>query len=799
MGLEEQLKLLKKHVSPNFTYDFDFETCPFGQHKEFLVCYKEDRYGSVVEEKRGPTCAKDFLDDLARKHGISANSDTQLEKLKAPVIKLRAHNITYDASFLFPHLRRINTIERGTSIVCGSARYYCCTGEATNGCNGELREWMRTIGEEIFLSENPNRRIETWRRATAQVNQTRDFIQGYSECKKIHGIGPVVLEILSRAPWDTFKPSQPFYVMKVIDIRFQDSIKMIPEPLSKFGKMFKLDQEKEIMPYTLYTEAFVENGCIATWGDIVANAKHFEEFAKLRENLRNWGCERIDENGVAQYDMMEYAATYCRADVDVLHKGWNRFREMVLSEMDMDINCYPTVASMTDAYYIESGIYESVNEMAGVPLKFHANASVGGRVMCANNERSHTMEEMDDTDANGLYPSAQIRLGGFLRGRPKVWHPGVDLNKADGYCIKILVTHIGRNLRFPICRLKTKEGGCNWTNDLVGKTITVDKWTLEDLVRHQGARFQILQGYYYDEGRNHRLGEVVKDMFDRRQRYKAEGNPLQLVLKIALNSGYGICGLKPIDTDTKYVSEDRKANFIQNHFNHIKSFENMPNGEFRFDLHKQIDTHYNRQHCAMEVLSMSKTIMNEPMVLAEDLGINIAYQDTDSMHVPRKESKRLEAAYQQTYKKDLLGSGEGSYGQFSTDFEFSDAWHFRDGKFRKVEKSIKPVGEVKAIRSLFLGKKSYIDELCDEAGNIAWHMRMKGIPSKCMLAKVAACFDRDPMKLYEWLLQGKTVEFDLTADGNCCFKTTKTHQVCTQVMTRKVTFPVEVDLMDFTP
>ena len=68
-----------------------------------------------------------------------------------------------------------------------------------------------------------------------------------------------------------------------------------------------------------------------------------------------------------------------------------------------------------------------------------------------------------------------------------------------------------------------------------------------------------------------------------------------------------------------------------------------------------------------------------------------------------------------------------------------------------------------------------------------------------MLAKVAVCLDRDPMKLYEWLLQGKTVEFDLTADGNCCFKTTKTHQVCTQVMTRKVTFPVEVDLMDFTP
>lgn len=799
MGLEEQLKLLKKHVKPNFTYDFDFETCPFGKHKEFLVCYKEDKEGSLIEEQRGSTCAKDFLDDLAKKHGIPANNDSQLEKLKAPIVKLRAHNITYDASFLFPHLRRIRTIERGTSIVTGSARYYCSTGEATNGCNGELREWMRTTGEQIFMSENPNRRVETWGRASSQVNQTKEFISSYADCKKIHGIGPVVLEILCRAPWKQLKPTTPFYIMKVIDLRFQDSLKMIPEPLSKFGKMFGLEQEKEIMPYSLFTVDFVEQGCICTWGDIVTNSKNFEDFDQLRQNLRNWGCEQIDENGVAWYDMMEYAVTYCRADVSVLQNGWNKFREMVMSEMEMDINCYPTVASMTDAYYIEQGIYDGINEMAGVPLKFHASASPGGRVMCANNERSFTTEEMDDTDANSLYPSAQISLGGFLKGNAKVWHPGIDLNKVDGYCIKILVTHIERDLRFPICRLKTPEGGCNWTNELKAKTITVDKWTLEDLVRHQGARYQILQGYYYDEGRNHRLGEVIKDMFDRRQRYKDEKNPLQLVLKIALNSGYGICGLKPIDTDTKYVAAKKKTNFIQNHFNHIKSFESMPNGEYRFDLHKQIDTHYNRQHCAMEVLSMSKTIMNEAMVLAEDLGVDIAYQDTDSMHVPRKDSKRLENAYKEKYDKSLLGKGEGSYGKFSTDFEFSDAWHFHDGKFRKVGKSVSPVGEVKAIRSIFLGKKSYIDELCDDAGNIAWHMRMKGIPSKCMLHKVASCFDKNPMSLYEWLLNGKTVNFDLTADGNCCFKTTKSHQVYTQTMSRKVCFPVDVDLTNFTP
>ena len=58
------------------------------------------------------------------------NMRCDVEKLRAPVVKLRTHNIHYDFAFIAPHIRRINTIVRGTSIVCGTARYYCNTGEA---------------------------------------------------------------------------------------------------------------------------------------------------------------------------------------------------------------------------------------------------------------------------------------------------------------------------------------------------------------------------------------------------------------------------------------------------------------------------------------------------------------------------------------------------------------------------------------------------------------------------------------------------------------------------------------------
>jgi len=685
MGLKEQINLLQKHAKPTVQVVYDFEACPFNEHTPFVVCWKEDC--SNVNEARGFDCAKQFLDALARKYGAVLNDDSY--KRDIPKARMLAHNQTYDMSFLFEHVSQLKLLNRGTNIVCGSARYTCLEGEAVTGTNKDLLLWMRDHGKNLFAQRNGYDPfgnvlgIQIWAKAVQKVRKHMPHLQSAEDCIFISD--PVVLDVVRCAPWSTFKESKPFYLRKVIDLEFRDTYKMISEPLSKFGKMFKLPQEKEVMPYKLYTKEFVERGCFATWGEIL-RVPDFEEHAQLKRNLETWGCARSDEKGVVWYDMMEYAVTYCRADVDILHQGWDKFREMALDNFDMDINAYVTISSLSKAYLEERGVYDGVYDMSGVPLQFHRNASVGGRVMCANNRRSFVEEDMDDTDANSLYPSAMVRLGGFLKGPPKVIHPGVDLNSVDGYCIKIRVTKMGRKLRFPNCRLKTEEGGCDWTNDLVGKEITVDKWTLEDLVKHQGDEFEVLQGYYYDEGRNYKLKEVIQEMYDLRLKYKREGNPLQQVYKLMLNSAYGICGLKPIETDVRYVEHDKRDSFIALNFNRIRDFTRMSNGVYRFEMYKQIETHFNRQHCAMEVLSMSKAIMNEVQVLAEDLGIDIAYQDTDSLHVPAKDSARLADAFRKEYGKELIGKG---LGQFSSDFEFADAWHFRDGTYRKVGSSIK--------------------------------------------------------------------------------------------------------------
>jgi hypothetical protein len=282
-----------------------------------------------------------------------------------------------------------------------------------------------------------------------------------------------------------------------------------------------------------------------------------------------------------------------------------------------------------------------------------------------------------------------------------------------------------------------------------------------------------------------------------RLKYKKQGNPLQLVIKLVMNAAYGICGLKPIDTDIKYVQDGEKyANFVNLHFNRIKWFTRMNNNDWRFELYKEIDTHYNRQHVACEVLSVSKNIMNEVMCLAEDIGATIYYTDTDSMHLDYDMVETLGAKFKTKYGRELIGK---HLGQFHTDFEFAGCFHIVNDKLERVGDSMKSVGDIKAVESYFIAKKTYLDKLIDDAGQVCYHIRLKGIPSKCIQAKCNEMYKGNPMGLYKDLFNGKTVAFDLTSGGNVVFKSNKNHTMSTSGMVRDVTFPIELDLRAFTP
>ena len=101
---------------------------------------------------------------------------------------------------------------------------------------------------------------------------------------------------------------------------------------------------------------------------------------------------------------------------------------------------------------------------------------------------------------------------------------------------------------------------------------------------------------------------------------------------------------------------------------------------------KSILSHYNYVHCGVEILSMSKRIMNKVFSCADDCQIKIYYQDTDSIHLNYDDVDTVVKRYKEKYGLDLVGE---DLGNFHVDFDMDKA-----------------NSEIYAIESLFLGKKT---------------------------------------------------------------------------------------------
>ena len=70
--------------------------------------------------------------------------------------------------------------------------------------NKELLQWMHKEGKKIWES-NPNRRSETWSSVIGVIKVHKERINSVQEFEKLHGVGKVVAEIATSAPWDNIK------------------------------------------------------------------------------------------------------------------------------------------------------------------------------------------------------------------------------------------------------------------------------------------------------------------------------------------------------------------------------------------------------------------------------------------------------------------------------------------------------------------------------------------------------------------------------------------------------------------
>jgi len=179
---------------------------------------------------------------------------------------------------------------------------------------------------------------------------------------------------------------------------------------------------------------------------------------------------------------------------------------------------------------------------------------------------------------------------------------------------------------------------------------------------------------------------------------------------------------------------------------------------------KPLDKQFNIPHFGVFVLSWSKRIMNRVICTAQQNGIEIYYQDTDSVHLKEADVPKLQEVFKTKYNKELIGT---NLGQFHCDFEEIDG---------------KPTWS-----NGFIGcaKKIYLDVLTNGERNED-HMKMKGIPNETIKEYVEEhnLEEREGKKddkyvksiedLYLKLYHGEAIEFNLVSQNHPRFRCSKT-------------------------
>jgi hypothetical protein len=538
------------------------------------------------------------------------------------------------------------------------------------------------------------------------------------------------------------------YFENEIKIKIRDSYKLINKKLADFPEMFNLPFEKEVINYQFYTMENIEKRFHTI--DSYCYGLTTKKKNQLIENVNKLGL--LNENN--EFDIVKYSKYYCEKDVEVLTKSLIQFRKWIKEITGLDIYNYLTISSIAWNFVGVEGCLDEVYSLKGTPAQFIKHCVIGGRTMTANNQvidKSDKNYKISDFDAVGLYQSSMALSDGWLKGKPKVLKKEelnkTFLDKQDGYFVKININNIGIKRDFPL--ISSKENNIRvFTNEVEKlKNVFVDKYSLEDLIEFQNIDYEIIEGYYYNEGRNETIKEIQNILFTERNKMKKLENPIQEVYKLIGNSIYGKSIEKEHLNNLKIKNKNDVWNYFDKNYKRVNEIVELTEEKYLVIEDKSLNDYHSFAHIGCEVLSYSKRIMNQVMCLAEDNNIQIYYQDTDSMHIDTENIEQLSNLFEEKYQKKLIGK---NLGQFHTDFK-SDI-------LSKGE-------EIYAIQSIFLGKKCYIDKLTtdkDYKNNIFdYHIRYKGIPNSCILRE---CKDNNisPLEMYKQISNDESFEIDLS-------------------------------------
>ena len=211
----------------------------------------------------------------------------------------------------------------------------------------------------------------------------------------------------------------------------------------------------------------------------------------------------------------------------------------------------------------------------------------------------HVKKKIADFDACPLYPSAMYFMEGFLKGLPNVSSDTSYelLKQQDGYFVRAKVIKLNKHLDFPsTSKLHEESGVRDFINEMDNEIVCIGKVVLEELIEYHKAEFEIIDGYYYNVGRNNTINHVIKDFYDLRKKLKQYKNQAQMVIKLLKKPMYGKTIIKPVETDTTVKdNKDDFAKYISYKYNYIDSVIEV-NNNCDIKKAKSVFSHFNYVH-----------------------------------------------------------------------------------------------------------------------------------------------------------------------------------------------------------
>lgn len=372
----------------------------------------------------------------------------------------------------------------------------------------------------------------------------------------------------------------------------------------------------------------VEMSFLDTYPFFQATLKKSCEYFKIDDNKMDFDIVNKPHEFFVSTDEW---IPYMEKDVDVLTKIIFKFEKFIRLELGMSITTAVTgIASIAwrlmcnRCYGIQKHTYRSKDPTT---TKFISDSRYGGRIL-------HYQQRFlkDDAggliclDGNSLFPSAMF-IGLFPVGKYMV---------LDDMSVKTYLKHMTKfmsiveveidagNARYPLLPYRTEEGAVIYPNGRFrGVYNSVD---LQEAVNDGYTIIRVFRGIYWKRAERI-FKDLIEDLFNQRKTYKKNGNPMEYVFKILLNSTYGTTSTT-INDYTAFSNEETPKKKIKGK---ITSSRQLLGGQFEHRVKMKYSMVDKPIHLASFILSYSRKIMNNYI---RQIGPeNIYYGDTDSLYV----------------------------------------------------------------------------------------------------------------------------------------------------------------------